>query len=204
MSSRSRSGRIRHRPRDVSTCRPMHLTAKLLPGLPSLRRRGALAEFRRLRDRARGAGVRTVAYALMDDHIHWIVIAESRGALAAATRLVFGQLARRINRAAGRARGRVFADRFWSSSGRSVRQAFQMVAYVLRNPYEAACLPALEGPVDPYLGLDLPLLSADRFLRSVFGPRGPDRDALLVRMLTERVPFVPLAVRRQATLPGLA
>ena len=156
-----------------------------------------------MRDRARGAGVRTVAYALMDDHIHWIVIAESRGALAAATRLVFGQLARRINRAAGRARGRVFADRFWSSSGRSVRQAFQMVAYVLRNPYDAACLPALEGPVDPYLGLDLPLLSADRFLRSVFGPRGPGRDALLARMLTERVPFVPLAVRRQASLPGL-
>ena len=83
----------------------MHLTAKLLPGLPSLRRRGALAEFRRLRDRA-----------------------------------------------AGRVRGRMFAD---------------------------------------------------RFLRSVFGPRGPDRDALLVRMLTERVPFVPLAVRRQASLPGL-
>ncbi len=151
MSSRSRSGRIRHRPRDVSTCRPMHLTAKLLPGLPSLRRRGLLAEFRGLRDRAREAGVRTVAYALMDDHVHWIVIAESKGALAAATRLVFGQLARRINRAAGRARGRVFADRFWSSSGRSVRQAFQMVAYVLRNPYDAACLPALEGPVDPYL-----------------------------------------------------
>ncbi len=260
MSSRSRSGRIRHRPRDVSTCRPMHLTAKLLPGLPSLRRRGLLAEFRGLRDRAREAGVRTVAYALMDDHIHWIVIAESRAALAAATRLVFGQLARRINRVAGRVRGRVFADRFWSSSGRSVRQAFQMVAYVLRNPYDAACLPALEGPIDPYLercplalgtpghasdrrwdhpaalelawgqscrrrdgpsdgrrrtrpcpgqtgsalGLDLPLLSADRFLRSVFGPRGPDRDALLLRMLTERVPFVPLAVRRQATLPGLA
>ncbi len=180
----------------------MHLTAKLLPGLPSLRQRGALAEFRRLRDRARGAGVRTVAYALMDDH--WIVIAKSREALAAATRLVFGQLARRINRAAGRVRGRVFADRFWSSSGRSVRQAFQMVAYVLRNPYYAAYLPALEGPVDPYLGLDLPLLSADRFLRSVFGPRGPDRDALLTRMLTERIPFVPLAVRRQATLPGLA
>ena len=61
-----------------------------------------------------------------------------------------------------------------------------------------------EGPIDPYLGLDLPLLSADRFLRSVFGPRGPDRDALLTRMLTERIPFVPLAVRRQATLPGLA
>ncbi len=105
-----------------------------------------------MRDRARGAGVRTVAYALMDDHIHWIVIAESRAALAAATRLVFGQLARRINRVAGRVRGRVFAD---------------------------------------------------RFLRSVFGPRGPDRDALLVRMLTERVPFVPLAVRRQASLPSL-
>ena len=56
MSSRSRSGRIRHRPRDVSTRRPMHLTAKLLPGLPSLRRRGALAEFRRLRGRAPAAG----------------------------------------------------------------------------------------------------------------------------------------------------
>ncbi len=88
-------GACRHPLRDVSTSRPMHLTAKLLPGLPSLRRRGVLAKFRRLRDRARGAGVRTVAYALMDDRSHWIVIAESRGALAAATRLVFGQLARR-------------------------------------------------------------------------------------------------------------
>ncbi len=153
----------------------MHLTAKLLPGLPSLRRRGALAELRRLRDRAAG-------------------------------------------------RARVFADGFWSSSGRSVRQAFQMVASDRRWDHPAALELAWgqscrrrNGPSDgrrrtrpcpgqtgSALGLDLPLLSADRFLRSVFGPRGPDRDALLVRMLTERVPFVPLAVRRQATLPGMA
>ena len=138
----------------------------------------------------------------MSSHLHWIVLPESADALRNATRYVFGQLAKMLNRIWGRTRGKVFADRYHSTIGSSVRQAWNMVNYVLRNPVSAHCHGA-DSTVDRFLGINIEVLTGDRFLGSIFGP---DSNALrcLVRQMTRApVPYTPLMQRIQATLPGL-
>jgi hypothetical protein len=201
MIKRTSTGRLKHQRRDVSTRRPMHLTQRLRPGLPTLRRPEILALFRGLTREATKRGVRSCAYALLGNHLHWVCVAETREALADATRYVFAQLARRLNKLWQR-RGRVFGDRFASVPGRSARQAWNALNYVLRNPVDAR-LAAPRGPLDRYLGADESLIGGHPFLRAVFGPAGPELRRLLHRMARAPVPFTPLTERQQPALPGL-
>ena len=108
----------------------MHITQRVEAGLPSLRRGWVRGDFVELLGAARERGVRTVAFAILDNHIHWVVMAASREALGDATRYVFDQLARRLNQGWGR-RGRVFVERFFSRVGRAVRDAWNLIGYVL-------------------------------------------------------------------------
>lgn len=91
----------------------MDLTQHVRPGLPSLRRREVRDHVRALIGEMGPHGVRVATYALMSNHLHLVVVAESRETLATATRHLFGQLARRLNTLWHR-RGRVFDDRFAS------------------------------------------------------------------------------------------
>jgi hypothetical protein len=177
----------------------MHVTQHLGAGLPSLRRPEVLALFRRMVGGAAERGLKTVAYALVGNHIHWMCLPESREALAAATRYVFGQLARNLNRLWQR-KGRVFDGRFASETGRSARQAWNTLNYVLRNPVDARLAPR-SGRVDRYVGANVPLLGTHPFLRAVFGSVGPQLDELLRRMARAPVPFTPLLERLQPALP---
>ncbi len=178
----------------------MHLTVRLEAGLPSLRRGWIKARFFALLREAIGRGLRTVAVAIMGAHIHWIAIPRSRAALGDATRYVFGKLARSLNAAWGR-RGKVFGERYYSRVGRSVRDAFHMVNYVLRNPAAAGL--ARRGVPDPFAGVSQPVLDGSRFLQSTFGAAGETRCRLLWRMCFERVPFQTVQRRYQQVLPGL-
>lgn len=180
----------------------MHLTARLVAGLPTLRTERVLRRFRELAVQADRRGVRTVAFAIMGNHIHWLVVPRSRDALHDATRYVFSQLARSVNRWWKR-RGQVFADRFFSSVARSVRHAWNQLSYVLRNPWKDGYYPTTVHGIDPFLAVDAKLIGTHRFLRSVFGSDGPQLRDLLWRLTRDRVAFEPLRVRRQPCLPGL-
>ena len=201
MLRRSRSGRILHGSRPFSAGRPMHLTTHVVDGAPSLRQPEVRRHFEELIEGARRRGVQTVSFSLLDTHIHWVILAESREARQDGTRYVFGQLARRLNRMWGR-RGKLLTERYWSVCCKTAKQAFHAVAYVLRNAAAAGhwvtarCL-------DRYTAVDEELLGANRFLRSVLGQTSAVRRALLLDMSCRRVRFKPLLQRVQLPLPGL-
>lgn len=186
----------------------MHLTIKRRSGLPSLRGAGPLRLWRTLIAQARRRGVRTVAFALMANHIHWVVVPESAEALRDATRYVFGMLARRLG-ALWERRGKVFVERYYSCIGRSARQAWNQLGYVLRNPASAGCWePCTDADddlsrLDWFVGVDIEELTRQRFLRSVFGRDGPALRHLLLQMSAQPVPYASLATRLQVAIPGL-
>lgn len=210
MMKRSHTGRILHTRRAVSTARPMHLTVRVRTDVPGLRRPVVRALLRELLPAAQGRGVRTLALAVMPNHLHWVVLTESAAALRDATRYLLGQFARRLNRLFGR-RGPVFVERFWSTCCKTARQCWQALGYVLRNARAAGCHVPAAGPgqnarvrgMDGFTGVDEAVLGADRFLRAVLGPTERARRAALVRLCAGPAPFVPLAERLQARLPGL-
>jgi putative transposase len=177
----------------------MHVTQHLGAGLPSLRQPEVLALFRRMVAEAAARGLKTVAYALVGNHIHWMCLPESREALAAATRYVFGQLARNLN-CLWQRQGRVFDGRYASETGRNARQAWHTLNYVLRNPVDARLAPRT-GRLDRYIGANVSLLGTHPFLRAVFGPAGAQLDQLLRQMARAPVPFTPLTERLQPALP---
>jgi len=179
----------------------MHITTRVVAGLPELRRPEVRRRFKQLLGDARLRGVRTVAFALMDDHIHWLVVADSKQALHDATRYVLSQLARRLNRL-WRRRGPLLADRYWSVCCRNVRQAFHALGYVMRNSTTAGCfLPGPDG-FDRYVGVDEALLAGDRFLRSVVGPTPRVVRAMLRALADRPVRWRPMVERLQMRLPG--
>ena len=180
----------------------MHLTHHLVDELPSMRRAEVLEKFRALLAGAKQRGVRTVAYVLMGNHLHWMIVPESREALRNATCYVFRGFAKWFNSLLGRT-GSVFNDRYHSTVGRSVRQAFQMLAYLIKNPRAAGYAPG-PGDVDRFLGVNEPLVGSHPFLRSVFGPLGPPLRELLWRMVRGPVAFVPVRTRLQLPLPGFS
>ena len=179
----------------------MHLTKRVVVGLPGLRRPDVMRLFRELVEDARSRGVRTVLFAMMNNHLHWVVVPRSAEALRDATRYVFGRFARRLNRLLGR-RGKVFVERYWSSCCRSVSHAWQVLGYVLRNA-QTAGYRVPPGRFDRYTAADEDAIGADGFLRALLGPTAALRRAELLRMAAGPAPFVPLADRLQQRLPGL-
>lgn len=201
MKRSKRTGRLLHGRRPVTTARPMHLTIRVHRDVGNLRDQAVLNELRVLLAEARRRGVKTVSAVLMPDHIHWLVVPESAEALRDATRYVFGKLAKLVNALLGR-RGKVFVERYYSNCCRSVRQAFHALNYILKNAVAGGVRRPGLGP-DPFGQVDEDVLASDRFLRSVVGPTASHWRALLARMWSGPVPFVPLAERCQARLPGL-
>lgn len=200
MLRRSRHGRILHGRRPFTPRRPLHQTIRVRAGGPSLRQPAVRELLRGLLAQARKRGVQTALVTLMSNHIHWIAVPRSRAAFADATRYVFGQLARALNRLAGRSSGKVFDDRYGSTCCRSASQAHAAFGYVLRNPRRRPG----RGAPDPYTAWQDDVLGADPFLRSVLGLTTEHRAALLARMAAGPVAFVPLLRRLQPCLPGLA
>jgi len=196
-----RTGLLYHTRRHVVCSRPVHITTRVHDDVPTLRHQDVLDCFRGMVREARRRGVRTVAFVLMRSHLHWLVIPDSAAALQDATRYAFGHLARFINRRHGR-RGKVFVERYASSCCESVRHAYQVLNYVLKNPAEAGYRLPARG-LDRFAAVYEDVLAGDRFLRSVVGPTPALRQELLARMARGPVPFAPVAERCQPRLPGL-
>jgi REP element-mobilizing transposase RayT len=111
----------------------VHVTLRLADGLPSLRKR---ATYRVLLAALGGGcerfGMRLVHWSVLGNHMHLIVEACDRHALARGMQGLGVRLARALNRVWGRA-GRVLADRYHAHVLRSPREVRNALAYVLEN-----------------------------------------------------------------------
>ena len=129
---------VTHRQRAALASRfPVHVTLKLRGGLRALRNE---AEYTALRAafvagctgvRACGA-FRLCHYAVLNDHLHFVVEAKDRTALSRALQGLSIRIARALNKLWGR-RGKVFADRYHDRILRSPREVRNVIRYVLAN-----------------------------------------------------------------------
>jgi REP element-mobilizing transposase RayT len=105
-------------------------------GLPSLRSRRFVREFRRSLRRACERGeFRVVHYSIQRDHLHLVVEAAGKAALGRGMKSVAARLARAVNRVFGR-RGPVLDGRYQLRVLRTPREVRNALAYVLLNARE--------------------------------------------------------------------
>jgi REP element-mobilizing transposase RayT len=117
----------------LSRHHPVHVTLRVVGGLPSLRE-GALffgvrAALKGARDRF---GFRLVHFSVQGDHLHLLAEASDRRALSRGIQGLAVRVARAVNRRVGR-RGRVFGDRYHARSLRTPRAVRTALVYVLMN-----------------------------------------------------------------------
>src|SRR5437660_1153252 len=113
----------------VDPDRPLHVTLRAKKGVPSFRSK---RRFLRMRESIRAAadrfGMRIVHFTVMDNHVHFIVEADTRRALSRGMQGVAIRLAKAAN---GTWReGKVFRDRYHAVVLESARQVRNAIAYV--------------------------------------------------------------------------
>jgi len=117
----------------LSRLHPVHVTLRVVSGLPSLRETAAFAAVRRALAAGRARfGFRLVHFSVQRDHLHLLAEAEGRGALARGVQGLAIRVARAVNRAFAR-RGRVFGDRYHARALKTPREVRSAVIYVLMN-----------------------------------------------------------------------
>ncbi len=139
------------------TTRPAHaayhpalVTVKLRQHLPRLRNRAEraalLTHFARGKDRF---GFRLLHFAILNDHLHFVVEAKDRTALSRGLQGLLIRLARGLNKLWGR-KGKVFADRYHDRALKSPREVRNALVYVLGNGRKHAAqgrmIAAFDGP----------------------------------------------------------
>ena len=147
---------MRHRPREQITGREaLHVTLKVRPGLRTLRDvrivRALEAAFRAVLQRA---DFRVVEYAIQGDHLHLLVEADDRRALARGMKAIGTRVARVVNRVLRRS-GPVLRDRYHLRALRTPLEVRRALAYVVLNarkhlgrraPHVGRVDPASSGP----------------------------------------------------------
>ena len=126
--------RVLHRERaPVAKGRPVHVTIRVRRDVPSLRNRRWLRAFRETLARGCERGsFRVVHYSVQRDHVHMIVEADGKKALASGMKSIGARLALAVNRVFGR-RGPVLDGRFHSVVLATPRQVRNAIRYVLLN-----------------------------------------------------------------------
>ena len=142
------------------TTRPSHaayhpalVTVKLRQHLPRLRNRkeraALLIHFARGKDRF---GFRLLHFAILNDHLHFVVEAKDRLAFTRGMKGLLVRLARGLNKLWQR-KGQVFPDRFHDRALKSPREVRNALVYVLGNGRKHAvqgrAIPFFEG-ADPF------------------------------------------------------
>jgi REP element-mobilizing transposase RayT len=125
---------VPHLVREVFAARfPLHVTLKIRAEVGSLRTdRRFLRIKRAFRYGCDRFGMRLTHFSVQGNHIHLIVEAQSREALAKGMQGLAIRLAKGVNRAAAR-NGTVFADRYHSRVLRTLEEVRNAVHYVLHN-----------------------------------------------------------------------
>jgi REP element-mobilizing transposase RayT len=111
----------------------MHITVRLVDGLPRLRRRRGYQIVRRAVGLAnRFDGARICEISIQQNHLHLMVEAQSSGALTRTMRSFGITVAKQLNARYGR-RGRVLDDRYHVVTLRTQAQVRAALLYVLAN-----------------------------------------------------------------------
>jgi len=112
---------------------PLHVVTRVLPRVAPLRRRDLYAAIRDATITvAKHENARIVHLSIQRTHLHLIVEAKHKTALAKAMQSFLISAARMINRALAQ-RGSVFADRYHATVLRTPGQVRNCIAYVLNN-----------------------------------------------------------------------
>ncbi len=130
---RTSRSRVPHRSRErIPRHCPVHVTLRVLDGLPRLRRAAFVRAFRESLRRMSRPGFRVVHYSIQDNHAHFIVEAAGRERLANGMKSLGARFARCVNRVFERT-GKVLADRFHHVVKRTPTEVRRALAYVLLN-----------------------------------------------------------------------
>jgi len=159
---------------------PLHVTLRMAPHVYNLRsRRSFRVIAAALRIGAERFDVRVVEFSVQGNHIHLLVEAPNRQALARAIQGLSIRVAKGLNRMMGR-KGRVFDDRYHARVLRSPTEVHHAIRYILDNARKHAAQRGetyAPGYVDPYSSAgarDLALPSAQTWLVRTGGKRaGP-------------------------------
>jgi REP element-mobilizing transposase RayT len=149
---------VHHRARAKLASRfPVLVTLRAERGVGNLRRKRAFRPIQRaFGDVAvaaeAGAAFRVVHYSVQKDHIHLLVEARDRAALSRGMQGLGIRMAKALNRALGRRRGRVWADRYHDRILRTPREVRHALAYTLQNARKHGVAPphAPRRWVDPF------------------------------------------------------
>jgi REP element-mobilizing transposase RayT len=130
---------VPHLPRArVSRHNGVHVTLRLLDGLPSLRRPTLTDLLRRVFGaECRRKGFRLVHFAIRSNHLHLVCEADDTVALSRGVQRLASRVARRLNERLGRS-GRAFRDRFHGVVIATPRQMRNVLRYVLLNAHKDA------------------------------------------------------------------
>lgn len=129
-----RPGIVHHirRPK-VKSGYPAHVTLRVREDVPSLRTRAFVRDFQRSLAKACEHGAfRVVHYSIQRNHVHMIVEASGRKALASGMKSVGARFARAVNRVFGRS-GPVVDGRYHLRLLTSPKEVRNALAYVLLN-----------------------------------------------------------------------
>lgn len=126
--------RVAHRTRPRHVARnPLHLTMRIVSGVPSLREARAFRVVRAVvHASAERFGFRVVHFSVQSNHLHLIGEAEDRDAITRGMKGLGVRLARALNRLWNR-RGRLIADRFHSRVLATPREVKNALRYVFHN-----------------------------------------------------------------------
>ena len=120
----------------VTRSNGVHVTLRLIDGLPSLRRPQSLLWIEKVfHAERRKKGFRLVHYAVRGNHVHLVCEAHESKALSGGIQRLASRIARGVNRL-WRREGQVFRDRFHSRVIRTPREARHLLAYVLLNAHK--------------------------------------------------------------------
>ncbi len=112
---------------------PSHVTLRVRRGVPSLRNRRFVSEFRAsLREACEHGAFRVCHYSVQRDHLHLVVETAGKESLANGMKAVAAWVARAVNRVFGR-RGPVLFGRYHLRVLRTPREVRNALAYVLLN-----------------------------------------------------------------------
>ncbi len=141
---------------------PVHVTLRVHRGLPNLRGfklAGAIgaglrlaATSRRARKKARRQTFRVVHFSIQPNHLHLIVEATSKTALARGMQGLASGLARRVNNKLGR-KGALFSDRYHAHALVKPTEVCNAIVYVLKN-FEKHPVPIPDRGTRPQRGID--------------------------------------------------
>ena len=113
---------------------PANVTLRVMNDVPSLRSSRRFAAIRKCFSAARGLhGLRLVEFTVMGNHLHLVVEAESSESLSRGMQGLCIRLAKAMNQALRRPRGKIFADHYHSHLLRTPSEVKNALAYVSTN-----------------------------------------------------------------------